>query len=269
MAVKLKRVMHGVEGDKPPTIGKDVEILKFGLHRYGTLGPAGQDFFPKPAAGFGPVYDDKTRRAVFVLQELEIGAGNPEIDKATGKTDRPTWETVWEYLDAYRRQKYRLFIPPKPKPPMPKLGPIQPGGQSLLDMSLTHDTSDIDLFPAVDTAWGGGGGVTVIAPEDCVVDTKDTSSTPGEAVYLTGVSKMRHWIGHLDRDWPLGHRFKKGDVIGKTLPIPGRSDHAHWGVNAEALLGKGKELKWGSTGKGPRYSLGAPTIREQLKAALS
>lgn len=150
-----------------------------------------------------------------------------------------------------------------------KVGPVQPGGKSLLDMSLTHDTSGIPLFPAVDTAWGGGGGVIVIAPEDMVVDTKDTSSSPGEAIYCTGVSTLRHWIGHLDRDWPLDHKFKKGDVIGKTLPIPGQSDHAHWGVNAEALLGKGKELKWGRTGKGPRYTLGAPTIREQLRKTLA
>lgn len=146
------------------------------------------------------------------------------------------------------------------------IGPVQPGGISLLDMSLTHDTSNIPLFPAVDTAWGGGGGVEVIAPEACEVDTKDTSSSPGEAVYLTGRSKLRHWVGHLDRDWPLGHKFRKGDRIGATLPIPGQSDHAHWGVNAEALLGKGKELKWGRTGKGPRYTLGAPTIRAQLRA---
>lgn len=149
------------------------------------------------------------------------------------------------------------------------IGPVQPGGKSLLDMSLTHDTSRIALFPAVDTAWGGGGGVLVIAPEACTVDTKDTSSSPGEAIYLTGRSGFRYWVGHLDRDWPLGHKFKKGDVIGKTLPIPGQSDHAHWGVNAEALLGKGKELKWGRTGKGPRYTLGAPTIREQLERALT
>lgn len=150
-----------------------------------------------------------------------------------------------------------------------KIGPIQPGGISLLDMSLTHKTSGIPLFPAIDTAWGAMGGVTVIAPEICVVDTKDTSSSPGEAVYLTGASTLRHWVGHLNRDWPLGKRFKKGEIIGKTLPIPGKSDHAHWGVNVEALLGKGKQLKYGRDGNGPDYSLGAPTIREQLRKALS
>jgi hypothetical protein len=172
----------------------------------------------------------------------------------------------WKAADAALA---RLAADLRPKPTgWRSVGPVQPGGVSLLDMSLTHATSGIPLFPAVDTAWGGGGGVTVIAPERCVVDTKDTNSSPGEALYLTGASKLRLWIGHLDRDWPLGHRFKKGEVIGKTLPIPGSSDHAHWGVNAEALLGKGKQLLYGETGRGPDYTLGSPTIRAQLTKAL-
>jgi len=165
---------------------------------------------------------------------------------ATGVIGPATWKALEPHIAGWRN-----------------VGPIQPGGVSLLDISLTHPTSGIPLFPAVDTAWGGGGGVLVIAPEACVVDTKDTSSSPGEAVYLTGVSTIRYWCGHLDRDWPLGHKFKKGDLIGRTLPIPGKSDHAHVGVNAEALLGKGKELKWGD-GTGTPYTYGAPTIRAQL-----
>lgn len=176
------------------------------------------------------------------------------------------YEAVDVALDAIEAEMARR-LKPKPKPKTwESIGPIQPGGKSLLDMSLTHDTSGIPLFPAVDTNWGGGGGVAVCAPERCIVDTKDTSAGPGEALYLTGESGMRYWVGHLNRDWPLGKAFNKGDIIGKTLPIPGSSDHAHWGVNAERFLGKGKELKWGRTGKGPRYTLGAPTIREQLQA---
>lgn len=154
------------------------------------------------------------------------------------------------------------------KPPKATLGPVVPGGRSILLESLTHATSGIPLFPAFDTAWGGGGGVTVIAPEACVVDTRDTSARPGEAIFLTGTSKLRYWVGHLDRDWDLGHRFSKGDVIGKTLPIPGTSDHAHWGVNVEALLGKGRQLKYGATGRGPDYTYGSPTIGAQLAAYL-
>lgn len=208
------------------------------------------------------VYDSTTKRRMGSFR-----AANSLL--AGTHFDQPALDMLWPYFDAYGRMRYRLYQPPAPKPAFLEIGPVQPGSVSLLDMSLTHDTSGIPLFPAVDTAWGGGGGVVVIAPESCVVDTKDTSSSPGEAFFLTGVSTLRHWIGHLDRDWPLGHRFSKGDVIGKTLPIPGSSDHAHWGVNAEALLGKGKELKWGRTGKGPRYTLGAPTIREQLTKALA
>lgn len=168
-----------------------------------------------------------------------------------------------KYLDHVEAEMRHRLKPPKAA--WSDIGPVQPGGQSLLDMSLTHDTSGIPLFPAVDTAWGGGGGVIVCAPEDCTVDTKDTHAGPGEAVYLTGKSGMRYWIGHLNRDWPLGTKFAKGAVIGKTLPIPGSSDHAHVGVNAEAFLGAGKQLKYGKTGNGPDYTLGSPTIRQQLE----
>jgi hypothetical protein len=155
----------------------------------------------------------------------------------------------------------RMYRPQK----WTEIGAVQPGGPSLLDHQLTHETSGIPLFPAFDTAWGAGGGVACIAPEDCVVDTKDTSSRPGEAVFLNGASGLRYWVGHLDRDWPLGTRLRKGDLIGRTLAIPGASDHAHWGVNAEALLGRGKQLAYGATGKGPPYTYGSPTIREQLR----
>jgi hypothetical protein len=169
----------------------------------------------------------------------------------------------WRLADE-RLDKLEADLRAVPKPRWMQIGPVVKGGISLLDESLTHATSGIPLFPAFDTAWGGGGGVICIAPESCVVDTKDTSSSPGEAIFVTGVSKIRYWVGHLDRDWQLGHRFKKGDVIGRTLPIPGQSDHAHWGVNVEALLGKGKQLKYGETGRGPNYTRGSPTIRAQL-----
>lgn len=165
--------------------------------------------------------------------------------------------------DALFAQAFVEFSRPDRK--VPDLGPVQPGGRSLLDEALTHATSGIPRFPAFDTAWGGGGGVTVIAPEACEVDTKDTSSSPGDAIYTTGVSLIRYWVGHLDRDWPLGHRFKKGDLIGMTLPIPGKSDHAHWGVNVEALFGKGKQLLYGETGHGPDYTRGSPTVGQQLR----
>jgi len=195
-----------------------------------------------------------------------LRAARAELRKTTGYDPKGGhWRAAERELD-----KLEADLKPDTTGALWKLvGPIQPGPfVSLLDMSLTHPTSGIPLFPAVDTAWGAGGGVIVIAPEACVVDTKDTSSSPGEAIFMTGRSKLRHWIGHLDRDWPLGHRFKKGDVIGRTLPIPGKSDHGHWGVNAEALIGRGRELRWGD-GTGRPYTHGAPTIRTQLTRLLS
>lgn len=148
------------------------------------------------------------------------------------------------------------------------IGGVTQGGRSLLDMSLTHQTHGLPLFPAIDLAWGAG--VDMFAPEDCVVDTKDTSAHPGEALYLRGTSGARYWVGHIDRDYPLGRKFDKGDFIGQTVPTTiGGGPHGHWGVNAEAFLGKGKQLKYGRDGNGPDYTLGAPTVREQLAKALA
>jgi hypothetical protein len=96
----------------------------------------------------------------------------------------------------------------------PIIGPVYLGGISLLDYDLTHATSGIPLFPAFDTAFSSG--VSIIAPEDVVVDTRHTSSNPGHAVYLTGKSGLRYWVGHLDRDWPLGTIRRRGELLGST-----------------------------------------------------
>lgn len=147
------------------------------------------------------------------------------------------------------------------RPKWVHIGPVVRGGPSLLDMSLTHKTSGISLYPAIDLAWGAG--VPIYAPELVTVHFKDTSANPGEAVYLVGRSGMKYWLGHIDRDYPLGTKLAKGAIIGKTVPQT-RAPHGHMGVNAEAFLGKGKQLLYGATGKGPDYTVGAPTIRNQL-----
>lgn len=172
------------------------------------------------------------------------------------------YAAVDEELDALEAELRRRLKPPAPL--WAKIGPVQPGGKSLLDLSLTHQTSGIPLFPAVDTLWGDHGGVQLIAPEDCIVDTKDTHAAPGEALYLKGASGLRYWIGHLTKDYPLGHVFHKGDAIALTIDQSPGADHAHIGVNAEKLLGKGKQFKYGANGNGPDYTTGSPTIREQL-----
>ncbi len=178
------------------------------------------------------------------------------------------YRAVLRALDALEKE---VLEDAKPGRPWADIGPVTKGGESLLDMSLTHashglpkNAAGTTLWPAVDLAWGAG--TSVYAPEDVVVDTKDSSASPGEALYLTGESGARHWVAHLDRDYPLGKRFKKGALIGKTIPTNiGGGPHAHWGFNVEAFLGKGRALKYGRNGDGPDYTLGAPTIREQLR----
>jgi hypothetical protein len=148
------------------------------------------------------------------------------------------------------------------KPGWANIGPITKPGASLIDMSLTHKTEGIPLYPAVDLAWGAG--VPMYAPEACEVFLKDTSASPGEALYLKGVSGMMYWWGHLDRDHALGTKFSKGALVARTVNQSG-TDHGHVGVNAEKFLGAGKQLKYVRTGTGPDYTTGSPRIRAQLQ----
>lgn len=196
------------------------------------------------------------RRARTHLLRTKIG-GREFAESGQGSE----WKLALKHLDDLERDLLKDIAPP-----WTKIGPVLFGDKSLLDYALTHATSGIPLFPAVDLAWGSN--VAMYAPENCVVDTKDTSANPGEALYLTGESGIQYWWGHGDRDYPLGKRFRKGELVWKTAWQPNKKAHGHIGVNVEALLGKGKQLKYGRTGEGPNYTHGSPTIREQLRALL-
>ena len=149
--------------------------------------------------------------------------------------------------------------------PLPSFGPIRRGGKSLLAYQLTHNTDGIPLYPAFDDNWGAGA--ISIAPEAMVVISPYTSSNPGAAFYARGVSKIEYWIGHLTRSPKIGTRFVKGQEVGRSVAQAG-AEHTHWGINVEALLGQGKQLKYGKNGNGPDYSYGSPAIGVQLRDAL-
>jgi len=148
------------------------------------------------------------------------------------------------------------------KPETPSFGPISDGGIVLIDNSLTHNTDGIPLYPAFDTSWYVGQDI--LAPERLVV-SRDSSSRPGKAFYATGDSKLRYWFGHLDRTHYEGQVFNKGAFMGNVAPnYIGGGPHCHVGINVELLLGWGKQLLYGSSGHGPDYSKGSPTIRAQM-----
>jgi hypothetical protein len=149
--------------------------------------------------------------------------------------------------------------------PLPALGPVRRGGKSLLAYQLTHNTDGIALYPAFDDNWGLG--TISIAPEPLVVVSPYTSANPGAAFYAKGSSGIHYWIGHLTKSPRVGTRFTKGQEIGRSVAQAG-AEHTHWGINVEAIIGAGKQLGYGRTGKGPDYTYGAPAIGVQLRQFL-
>jgi hypothetical protein len=146
-----------------------------------------------------------------------------------------------------------------PDTSVPNLGPVWPGGMSVLDHDLTHATGGIDGYPAFDDAFVAGRDV--IAPEELVV-TRSSSSNPGDAFYAEGESGLLYWFGHLVVAPDPGRTFGKGAKLGDVLDHSvGGGPHVHVGIDAEPLIGR--ELAHHTD-----YSHGAPTVGEQLAAEL-
>jgi hypothetical protein len=149
-------------------------------------------------------------------------------------------------------------------PPIPELGPMFWGGQSILDQRMTHDTSGIPNYPAFDDAFVAG--TDIIAPEDLRV-TASSSSSPGDAFYATGGSKINYWIGHLVTAPAVGKTFKKGVKIGDVMKTDvGGGSHVHVGMDVRPLTGQ--SLKYGANGDGPDYTYYPFTVEEQLTKML-
>lgn len=251
MAV-LKRPMYAVGDPHGMTVGLDVQIAKFAVHRYET------NLLPRPTTGFTPQFGPALKDALkTVIQPRE---GIP----ATGNIGKATWDVLWDYLDAYRKAKYLAWpVPVIPKPnPVPDLGPLYVGGASVLNHQLTHNTDGIPYYPAYDDGWIQGRGV--LAVEDLVV-SKGSSADYGDAFYATGKSRLKYWYGHLTFAPAVGREFKKGAYVGTIAFQP--TPHVHLGIDARNLVGQ--SLLYGANGNGPDYTYGSPTVGTQLKELLS
>lgn len=247
----LKRPLYGPSNPKGPSEGRDVkDFVKRTLHRLPAVIPVGEDFFPKPPGGFDEVYNAKTENAVEVFQRFT------DITP-TGQFGQATLNEMWTYADSYSKWVYRLYVPPKPGPVVPALGPLVPNGPSLLNCRLTHQTDGIPHFPAIDAGWIVG--LDALAVEEMTV-TRDSSANVGDACYTLGVSGIEYWYGHLDLCPPAGTKLRMGTKVGDIHVHPNGA-HVHLGVNAQALLG-GKDLVYG-------YGPDVPTVGEQLRAALA
>lgn len=150
-------------------------------------------------------------------------------------------------------------------PPLPNLGPLYAGAPNTLDIDFTHMTSGLG-WPAFDVALTGdpGPSIPILAPEFMVVDTKDSSASPGEAFYATGRSGLRYWFAHLKNDWPLGTKLSKGVVVGHTLPTSvGGGTHLHLAIDLRPVTGR--HARYGRDGDGPNYTHGPYTLRTELQ----
>lgn len=148
---------------------------------------------------------------------------------------------------------------------LPALGPVELGGKSLLDLELTHPTGGL-FWPAVDTAWGAGKAV--LAPENLTVIDDTSSSQGGDAFYARGDSGIIYWFGHITVVPRQGTRFAKGAAMTK-VSADHRHPHVHVAMDFRPLLGF--HLPWDAPGDPDDdrpYSIGGPTIRQQLVAQL-
>lgn len=168
----------------------------------------------------------------------------------------PNWQNAFRKLEQLQQDLG--------KPPVPALGPVLEGAQSMLAYSPTHNTDGVPFYPAFDTGFGQAGR-WVIAPELMTVQ-KQSGAIGGDAFYATGKSGIDYWVGHIGVAPPTGTTFRKGERIARIADQSG-TDHVHWGLDTRPLTGK--TLKWGRDGNGPDYTYGSDPIGVQLRQMLS
>lgn len=139
------------------------------------------------------------------------------------------------------------------------LGPIKLGGKSILLFECTHFTEGIG-WPAFDDK--GRPGTAIIAPEPLVVYDNTSGAQGGDAFYCRGEwTAMEYWVGHITTVPRQGARFVKGQKM-TTISADHVIPHVHLGINAVPYIGKPLISH-------DNYSVGAPKIGVQLKAAIN
>lgn len=162
------------------------------------------------------------------------------------------WRSAIKILDELQADAAR--------PVIPKLGPVYPGGKSILLEDCTHMTSVLG-WPAFDTAFParppGPRLRDIIAPEACSVYDDTSDAVGGDAFYVKGVSGIKYWIAHISFVPKKGTKFRKGQKMTRTSPEHPRI-HAHIALDVRAITG-GRHLK-----SHTNYTHGAPLIGKQL-----
>jgi hypothetical protein len=253
---------------KPPKLGyfmtgSDVIAMKRGISRAGRYHWAPWDDGYADSFAFGT--DEKTvnqtgvkgfQRQMKIDMTGILGVHTFEamrislIPKGLAHAGEPLFDAVaLEILRSYSQGGSNV----------PDLGPMTPGGKSVLDQDLTHETSGLDNYPAFDDVFQAGA--PVVAPEDLTV-TSQSSANPGDAFYATGKSGLKYWIAHLTSSPSNGETFKKGEKLSTVLQtdVSGGS-HVHVGMDGRPVMGY--QFVYNTS-----YQHGAPTVGVQLEGAL-
>lgn len=194
------------------------------------------------------------RQRAALLKSAQADLRKTEKGYKTNPTG-PNWVRAMDKLN-------RLLKDLQP-PAIPQLGPGLEDGLSMLLMAPTHNTDGVPGYPAFDDGFGQAGR-WIIAPEKLTI-TRQSGAVGGDAVYATGQSKIKYWIGHLTPAPATGRVFLKGARIAR-IADQRATDHVHWGLDVRPLTGQ--SLRYGRNGNGPDYSYGSPTIGAQLLAMM-
>lgn len=183
--------------------------------------------------------------------------------KGMSPGDKLTDAVFRKLLETGAYDAYGKSLLEKAAPRVPALGPVEPGGRSILEFDLTHVTGGLSAYPAFDGPFGAGK--TIIAPEKLTVTRLSSArrrdgNPNGKAFYATGVSGLRYWFGHIEQIPALGAVIPKGGKVG-VVSANHEVPHLHVGIDAQDLIGKPLFSR-------TDYQHGGPTIGEQLERAL-
>lgn len=205
---ELKRPLYGPNDPRGPSHGRDVkDFVKRTLNRMPAQVPVGDDFFPKPPAGFDDVYNAKTVEAVKVVQAFN------DISPKTGFMGQATLDALWQYADSYSKWVYKTWTAPKPKPiPPPPIQPIQGWGslhdslEYLFSLGRNMGLSDLGTHNPDSTLPSGAPSDHALYPSlafDLGVEPDNGwANDVGRSFFLTAMTRRETGYAILgDRIW--------------------------------------------------------------------
>lgn len=217
--IALKRPMYCPSDPRGPTIGKDVQIAKFGIGRYR------KGILPKPASGYSYTFGQAMEEAV---QEIQQKEGIP----ASRNIGESTWEVIWGYLDAYRRWQYRNW-----KPPL-----------SVQEQAWVQLLAAMQFLDAHTPGYKLGGGHGVPLSQVSAYQALDCSSSTSKALYEAGLfPHVYAWVSGQFEEWESPGPGKYFTVYANSGHVWIRLHRSKWwrfDTSPQGDGGRGPQLRY-------------------------